>query len=300
MKNCNLWATLPNLANMDAVEAVFCEPLITDVRFNTGSRSPMDIEETLVCLLDLAKKHNKRLWIDIKGRQLRIEQWADPRYDVITLNHKISVTYPAHIVLRNGEECEITRIKDGNQIFVKPVPKKCVGRGQSVNVLSKELQIDGYLTKNDEEYLKCCANIGCSNITASFVECYDDLKAILAIMPKANIISKIESIKGVDFISSSAPIPGLMAARDDLWIECGCDYHKMFAALQRIISVDPAAICASRIFTSLEFRPDIDWADFADLEMMYGMGYRKFMLCDNVCNYVFERAIEAWKAFIND
>ena len=69
--------------------------------------------------------------------------------------------------------------------------------------------------------------------------------------------------------------------------------------LKNIISKDNGAICASKIFSSLEKRREVDFSDFADLELMYNLGYKKFMLCDNICNYKFEKAIKAWEEFIN-
>ena len=123
------------------------------------------------------------------------------------------------------------------------------------------------------------------------------LAQILHILPNAQIVSKIESLKGMAFISQYN-VPNLMAARDDLYLQSGQNYS-MLNHLKTIIERDSGAICASKIFLSLEKRETVDFADFADLELMYNMGYRKFMLCDNVCNYSFAKAIQAWEEFIN-
>ena len=132
---------------------------------------------------------------------------------------------------------------------------------------------------------------------ASFVESFEDLAQIIQFLPKASIISKIESLQGMQFIKQY-PIQGLMSARDDLYIQTGQNYQ-MLNHLRDIISIDPNAICASKIFLSLEKRSKIDFADFADLELMYQMGYRTFMLCDNICNYRLIEAIKGWEDFIN-
>lgn len=303
MKDCALLATLPNLNNETQVKKVFEEPMIVGVRFNTGSPSPLPIVETLHLLTSLAKQHNKKLWIDIKGRQLRVVKWADPRYDVIQISHKVDLVYPATIHFRNGESNEITHVKNGNEIFVRPLPKKAVGAGQSVNILAKEIKIDGYLTTTDKLYLSACAKLHIHNFMASFLESYEDFREILSIVPNADtIVAKIESMKGMQFVSGlpvgQVPLVSLMAARDDLYIECGQDY-KMFAHLRAIIERDPGAICASRILTSLDRGGKVDFADYADLILMYQMGYRRFMLCDNICNYAFDQAIAAWKEFLN-
>lgn len=296
-QNCVLIATLPSLNNMEKVKRVFENPYVSEVRFNTGVRTAYPIEETLEMLKDLSVKYNKKLWIDVKGRQLRIVKWADPLYSCIELNHKVQVLYPAQIYFRNGDRVNITHIKEGNKLFVDPLPREALGAGQSVNIIAKDIEIDDYLTERDKQYLRACKKLDLTYIMASFVEDFEDLKQILHILPSAQIVSKIESLKGISFISHYN-IPNLMAARDDLYLQSGQNYN-MLNHLKTIIKRDNEAICASRIFLSLEKRENVDFADFADLELMYDIGYRKFMLCDNVCNYSFERAIHAWEEFIN-
>ena len=296
-KDCILIATLPSLNNMDKVEKVFSNPHIAEVRFNTGVQTAYSIEETLDMLKNLSIKFNKKLWIDIKGRQLRVTKWADPLYSCIEISHRVQVLYPALVYFRNGDRVNITHIKDGNKLFVDPLPRQALGAGQSVNILAKDVEIEGYLTEKDKLYLRACKKMGLNRIMASFVESFDDLAQILQILPNAQIISKIESLKGISFIEQYN-VPKLMAARDDLYLQSGQNYN-MIKLLRTIISKDSEAICASKIFLSLEKRETVDLADYADLELMYSMGYRKFMLCDNVCNYSFAKAIQAWEEFIN-
>lgn len=296
-QDCVLIATLPSLSNMINVQRVFEDSRVSEVRFNTGAHSPYTIEETLEILKELSMEHGKKLWIDIKGRQLRVSKWADPLYSCIELNHKIQVLYPARIYFRNGDRVNITHVKDGNKLFVYPLPRETLGAGQSVNIIARDIEVDGYLTEKDKQYLSVCKEMDLNYVMASFVETFDDLTEILRVLPNAQIVSKIESLKGVEFISKYN-VPNLMAARDDLYLQCGEDYS-MMSHLKTIIEKDSMAICASKIFLSLEKRESADFADFADLELMYSMGYRRFMLCDNVCNYCFDRAMQAWEMFIN-
>lgn len=297
-KDCTLIATLPSFNNMENIHRILKNPYISEARFNTGVQTPYTVEETLEILKGLFSKYNKKLWIDIKGRQLRVTKWANPLYECIELNHKIQVLYPAQVYLRNGDKVNLTHIKEGNKIFVDPLPKFAVGAGQSVNIIAKDIEIEGYLTEKDKQYLETCNKLNINNIMASFVEKFEDLSEILKILPNAQIVSKIESLKGINFISQCNVMPNLMAARDDLYLQTGEGYD-MLKYLKMIISKDSEAICASKIFLSLEKRETPDFADFADLELMYNMGYRKFMLCDNICNYCFERAIKGWEEFIN-
>lgn len=297
-KRCKLIATLPSLNNMEKVERVLENPYISEVRFNTGAQTPYSVDKTLNILKALSIKYNKKLWIDIKGRQLRVTKWADPLYECIELSHKVQVLYPAKVYFRNGDRVNITHIRDGNKLFVDPLPRYALGAGQSVNIIAKDIEIEGYLTEKDKLYLKACKNKDIDNIMASFVEQYEDLSEILMILPNAKIVSKIESLKGIDFISKYNVVPNLMAARDDLYLQAGEGYN-VIRLLKTIISKDSDAICGSRIFLSLEKRKTPDLADFTDLELMYKIGYRKFMLCDNICNYCFEEAIKSWEEFIN-
>ena len=297
-RDCILIATLPSLSNLRKVESVFQNPLVSEVRFNTGAQTPYSVEETLEILKKLSIEYDKKLWIDIKGRQLRVTKWADPLYSCIEVSHHVQVSYPAQIYFRNGDKVNITHIKDGNKLFVDPLPRQALGAGQSINIIARNIEIEGYLTEKDKQYLTACKKLDLPYIMASFVESFEDLAQILQFLPNAQIVSKIESLKGLAFISQYQ-VPQLMAARDDLYIQTGQN-HSMLTHLKSIIERDSEAICASKIFLSLETRDAIDLADFADLELMYNMGYRRFMLCDNVCNYSFAKAIQAWENFIND
>jgi len=294
-QNCTLIATLPNLSNVERVRKVLSCPEISEARFNTGVSTLMDVNEVVPLLKELSAQYSKRIWLDIKGRQLRIIRWADPQYEAIELNHQISVVYPAQIHFRNGGIRNLTRVK-GNKVIVDHPPQEAVGAGQSVNIIAKDLEIEGcYLTELDKQYLEAAAQQGMNGVYASFVEKFEDLSEIASILPKAEIVSKIESLKGVELVTKSK-IGNLMAARDDLYLQTGQNYS-MMKHLETILRSDSNAICASRIFSSLEKNKAVDFADFSDLTLMYNLGYRRFMLCDNICNYHFDEAISAWKEF---
>ncbi|MDR0979400.1 MAG: hypothetical protein LBL91_05730 [Lachnospiraceae bacterium] len=295
-QGCTLIATLPNLANAEMVRNVLSCPDISEARINTGVSTLMSVDEVVATLKKLSTEYSKRIWVDLKGRQLRIARWADPRYEAIELNHQVEVVYPAKIYFRNGGCRNILRTR-GNQILVDSPPQEAVGAGQSVNIIAKELDVIGYLTELDKQYLEAMSRQEMNGVFASFVERLEDLSDIAAIMPKAEIVSKIESLKGIELITKNR-IGTLMAARDDLYLESGQNYS-MLKHLETIIENDSNAICASRIFTSLEKREHVDLADFSDLTLMYNLGYRRFMLCDNICNYHFNEAICAWREFLN-
>ena len=105
MKNdINLIATLPRLDDKYSIDEIMRNDEISSVRFNSGGDNLMTASEIVSKLKELSEFYHKRIWIDLKGRQLRINAWADPRYDVIELNHDIEVEYPAEIIFKNNNK----------------------------------------------------------------------------------------------------------------------------------------------------------------------------------------------------
>lgn len=291
-----LFATLPAIHEQDLLEEMVAHPSVDAVRYNTGQISPYSAEETIERLVSLTEEHSKDLWIDLKGRQLRITHWAYPRDGGrITLNHSIEVEQPAWMYFRGETRSQIREVQ-GNVVWVDPPPRNAVGEGQAVNIEAARLQIDGYLIDSDRRYLDASAVHGVDQFMLSFVEQEADLDEVRSEFgpDNPNFILKIESAAGVDFVRSSSG-HRLMAARDDLLINVGP--RSILGALEQIIQQDPDAICASRLFSSLERRPQVSMSDISDLELMRKMGYRHFMLSDGICRYHFRPAIEAWEQF---
>lgn len=292
-----LLATLPAAHQVTLIERMLAHPLVDGVRYNVGARSPYSPRETLERLSDRARAAGKRLWIDVKGRQLRIVQWAVPTYGDIVLNHALRVERPAWIWFRGGERSQILEVR-GDRIYVDPPPKSAVGQGQAVNVHGPGLEIEGYLTEEDEEYLEACRSLGLEDVMLSFVEQASDVDAVRARLPGARPVLKIESPKGLAFAASHAPGElRLMAARDDLMINIGEDKAEMLPALDLIASLDPEAIVASRIFAGIERTGEPALADFSDLRLMELLGYRSFLLSDGLCLRHFDEAMRAWSSY---
>lgn len=291
-KDLTLIATLPNINYKDKIIRILECPYIGEVRYNTGTNELMSTKELVNILKMLEDTYKKRIWVDLKGRQLRIAKWADPLYDVVELNHDIEIEYPATILFRNGCVSNILKTR-GNKIIVAPAPKEAVGAGQSVNILAKSLDIKGYLTEKDMELLEHCKEANLNNIMASFVERPSDLSDITSILPNADIVCKIESLKGLKFMLET-PGLSLMAARDDLFIEMG-ESNNIIRALEQIVMMDKEAICASRIFPSLKRKTLPELTDYSDLKLMQLMGYKRFMLDDTISHHHFNEAIASWQ-----
>lgn len=297
-----LIATLPAVFQEELMRKIISHPLIDQVRYNVGACSPYCPKETLKKIFALTNEFDKKLWVDLKGRQLRVVQWATPVYGKIILNHELEVDCPAKVFFRGNEWSEI-KIVRGNVIYVDPPPLHAVGAGQAINVHGNNLQIKGYLTEDDKNYIVAACDIGIKNFMLSFVEDLKDISDADEITggAEAEFILKIESLKGLEFVDlTDTEIfkkHHLMAARDDLMINIGDNKAKILPALLKIISVDPDAILASRIFYGLERDSFVSMGDLSDLRLMQILGYKKFLLSDGICLKHFDKAMQEWKSF---
>ena len=293
-KECSLIVTLPNLNDEDSINEMIKYDEISAFRFNSGVNQLMSNNEVIERLLKIREISGKKVWIDLKGRQLRVKSWGEVNYEAIELNHDIDIEYPAYVLFSDGTSCEIIRCR-GNKILLKSCPFHAVGKGQSLNISAKYLNINGYLTDLDKELIKLSGECGMNDYMASFVEGYEDLSEIFVLNKKCNIVCKIESLKGIKFILENSNL-NLMAARDDLFINSGCSYE-MINYLKNIISKDKNAICASRIFSSLCKSGSVSLSDYEDLEFMYMLGYRNFMLQDDVKGETLKRVLKGFGDF---
>ncbi len=297
-----LIATLPAVFQEDLMRKIIFHPLIDQVRYNVGACSPYSPKETLERILVLTNEFGKKLWLDLKGRQLRIVQWAVPVYGKIILNHELEVDCPARIFFRGNEWSEIKVVK-GNTIYVDPPPFHAIGAGQAINVCGNNLKIKGYLIDDDKDYIKAAGELGIKNFMLSFVETAEDSNEVIEIAKSDDIeiVLKIESLKGLEFIDLTdvgvLKKHHLMAARDDLLINIGEKKAEILSALLKIISIDSDAILASRIFYGLERDGFVSMGDLSDLRLMQLMGYKNFLLSDGICLKHFDKAMQEWKNF---
>lgn len=295
----SLIATLPP-PHLKQMKEVAENAEIDAFRFNTGSRSPLTPYMTIRKILERVPKEN--FWIDIKGRQIRIDMWAVPTFGDIILNRNIKVDLPAMISLRNGETSQIVELQ-GKKIYLDPIPRYVVGAGQSVNIIGNNFNVLGdYLTDIDKQYIEAGRELGVSKYMLSFLEKGSDIAEVLAIDPGAEICGKIESPAGLKLIKNgswSGKKMQLMAARDDLFINVGFNAKKMFEAQRLIIKKDPKAIAASRILTSLERDEEVSLSDLSDVYLLREMGYSNFLLSDGLCSnpVAFQKAVSILRSF---
>lgn len=303
---------------------VIGHPAISGVRINTVMPMRRPLEERLLQLKKVVGK--KDIWIDLKCRQIRTShgfffdapKHADkvvvgdttyvldhsrprthgivktPPWAELTITHNIKLDFskgPIRCYLQDGyDSAYIADVIDGNRLIMLDGPKRVVGGGESINILDPSLEIEGYLTETDEEFIAAAKNVGIHTYMLSYVEQDRDIDALLALDPDAKILAKIESQKGISWAVSSftkyvsKSNISLMAARGDLYVEVGIERPDLIIrALKKIIKVDSRAVLASRILTSLRNGPRPTCSDITDVECMQLMGYQTFMVGDDIC-----------------
>jgi len=261
------------------LDEVARHPLVCGLRLNTVMPLRGEPAEALARLAGLGQP----LWVDLKGRQLRVIGAAIPPYTELRVSHPLRVETPVDAYLSDGAETLRIAAVDGARLILEDGPHRLVGPGESLNILHPSLQIAGTLTETDRAYLAAMAELGLRQVMLSYVERPADVAEVRGLLPDAEILLKIESRRGLEFIRRhGASLGRLMAARGDLYVEI-VRPHRIVGALRQIIAADPEAVVASRIFDSLGRSPVPSSADIGDVAFLLSLGYRTFMLGDTIC-----------------
>ncbi|MCQ3953562.1 hypothetical protein FBQ83_13450 [Chloroflexi bacterium CFX5] len=273
----NAIVTVPPYASF--IDEIAAHPLVSGLRLNTV----MPLRESKRDVLARLSKFKQPLWVDLKGRQLRVAEPAMPPFTEIKLSHAVKVHTPVDAYFSDGNERVRVAAVDGKRLIMEDGPRRMVGPGESVNIVHPSLQIEGTLTETDREYLAAMKELGLTKVMLSYVESVADVEEVKNLLPNAEVVCKIETQKGLDFARREKSEHGqLMAARGDLYVEV-LQPHKIIPALKDIIQADPNAIVASRILDSLAWTPVPVSADISDIAFLLEIGYRAFMLGDQVC-----------------
>jgi pyruvate kinase len=233
--------------------------------------------------LERLRCYGQPLWVDLKGRQLRVVGAAIPPYSEVRLSHTIQVDTPVDAFFSDGTECVRVAAVDGDRLILEDGPRRLIGPGESVNIIHPSLKISGTLTETDKAYLKAMEAVSLHKVMLSYVESVSDIQEVQALLPGAEVMLKIETQRGLDFARKHGSSFGrLMAARGDLYVEV-LRPHRMVSALRQIISADHQAVVASRIFDSLAHHPVPVSADISDAAFLLSLGYRTFLFGDVVC-----------------
>jgi pyruvate kinase len=269
--------TIPPYATF--LEEVARHPLVSGFRLNTV----MPLKESPREALERLSKFGPPLWVDLKGRQLRVAIPAIPPFTEIKLSHKIKVHTPVDAFFSDGNERARVAAVDGDRLIMEDGPRRMIGPGESVNIIHPSLEIEGTLTETDKAYLSSMKELGLTRVMLSYVESAADVQEVRDLLPGAEVVLKIESQRGLEFAKRYGAQHGrLMAARGDLYVEVPHP-HQIISALRVAINGDKNAILASRLFDSLAWQPVPVSADITDAAYLLEIGYRTFMLGDQVC-----------------
>ncbi len=277
----------------DFLAAVAAHPSTAGLRLNTI----MPVAEPEAAVLSRLAALGPPLWVDLKGRQLRVVDAALPPFTTLRLSHAVRCSLPADLFLSDGREharvIAIARAQGdrlrpaddgfGDQLILDRSPRRLVGPGESVNILAEDLQVEGDLTVGDRRWLAAMAQVGQRRVMLSFVESEADVAGVRALLPDAEVAQKIESRRGLAYARETGGRNGrLVAARGDLFVEVGAP-HRILRAMRELIAADPDAIAASRVLSGLAWDPVPTCAELSDLGFLHGLGYRTVMLGDQVC-----------------
>jgi pyruvate kinase len=269
--------TVPPYASF--LEEVARHPLVDGFRLNTV----MPIKESPREVLERLAQYDQPVWADLKGRQLRVVGAAIPPFTEVVLSHRIRVETPVDAYFSDGNERARIVAVDGNRIILEDGPRRLIGPGESVNIIHPSLEIEGTLTETDMAYIAAMKELGMTKAMLSYVETSNDVYELRKLLPKADLLLKIETQRGLEFAKKYGSKHGhLIAARGDLYVEV-LRPHKIIDAVKTIIKADKHAVVASRIFDSLAWSPIPNCADIGDVAFLLEIGYRTFMLGDQVC-----------------
>jgi pyruvate kinase len=261
------------------LEEVAVHPLVAGLRLNTV----MPLAESPAAVLRRLAALGPPLWVDLKGRQLRVVEAAIPPFTAVRLSHRIHVHTPADAFFDDGRQHARIAAVDGDRLILEDGPRRVIGPGESVNIPHPSLRVEGTLTETDRAYLAAMQETGERRVMLSYVESPDDPAAVRALLPEAEILLKIETRRGLDFARThGARLGRLVAARGDLFVEV-IEPHRLVGAMREILRADPGAVVASRLFPSLARHPVPEAPEIGDAAFLLALGYRTFLLGDEVC-----------------
>ncbi len=254
--------------------------IVSGLRLNTVMPVAEPLEDVLKRMQD--NSAGKELWVDLKCRQIRTTGFGVPPFTSIEISHNIKVNLPAKAYFGDREPVTLVRI-DGRKLIFLEGPQRVVGPGESVNIPCPSLRIEGFFTDTDKRYIDAAEKVGIKRYMLSYAEGIEDVTKLRELVPDAEIREKIESRRGLRYVAEQT-VKGrkLMAACGDLFIEVNAP-HEIAPAMDTIIRADPTAIAASRHFPSMEHSPRPTYQDIMSVYGLLHMGYRTFMLGDELC-----------------
>lgn len=301
----NLHVTLwPSFSHFDKF---WKDERLSGIRLNSAMMQGAELDSELAKVSGTFRDWRVPLYFDIKGRQLRVRKvYASSTHLELDLNHNISVETPTVVLFKaGGDRAMLAEVKDGNHLIFEGGPRYMVKEGESLHIRHRSLQVHKPIFCDYElEKIEKVVKAGFQNYYLSYVEDTEEVEQFRDMIgPKAELILKIESAAGLDFVANKfkkTPNTRLMAARGDLFVELARP-HDILHAVKTIVRKDPEAFVGSRILLSVIHSPVPECDDFSDLAWLKDIGYKNFLLCDELClkGDLLSRAVNVFDAFRN-
>lgn len=275
------------------------DPDVSGIRMNGLLFKASNLAEHYAKIpVHLREPSAKLLWLDAKGRQLRVEEAEYfPDHLELVMNHTINLPTPHSIIFKAGEDWATVEKVDGRRLILRGdgFPKYRVRPGDSVHFRDSNVRItDSLFTADEKEKILQAVKLGFKNFYLSYVESERDVQEFQELVGRdANLILKIENQRGLEYVAKSFETYHrscgndhgnirLACARGDLYVEVEKPHH-ILDAQKLIIEKDKRAIVGSRLLLSL-FKSTVPaCSDVNELGLLSQMGYRNFLLCDDLC-----------------
>lgn len=293
-----LWPAFPHFHRFAA------DPRINGIRCNSAMMEASEIDENFVSEIEAA---NVSLWFDIKAMQLRVREvlcGTDCDHLEFRLNRPIKCHTPCPVWFKAGEDCaKLVEIRDGTHLVFDGGPKFEVKTGESIHIRNPELEVGGPVFLDyEKEKIEKVVKLGFSRFYLSYVydqKHVDEFRELIG--ADAKVILKIENKWGLQWVADAykrQPNTFLAAARGDLFIEIDRP-DQIMTACKLIIEKDPNAVVGSRMLLSCISQSVPSCADLNELAWLYDVGYRNFLLCDELClkESLLARAVNVFDAF---
>lgn len=298
-----LWPSLPYFERYSHDARV-----MGGIRLNSAMLGLSDLDRELEIIR--AVRPRAPLFFDVKGRQMRVVEATVSETDhhlEIVLNHPIQVETPVPVLFKSSIGCAILDHleEDGRRLVFRDAPDDnyLVHAGESIHIRHPSLRVLGPIfTDLEKEKIAKVHAAGCTRWFLSYVESARDLDEFQELVGRdAELRLKIESQNGMRYVANEfrkRDNVSLVAARGDLYVEVERP-HEIARFTKEIIAADPEATVGSRLLLSTLESPVPSCADFSELAWLYDIGYRRMMLCDEMClrEDLLSRAVDAFDQF---
>jgi pyruvate kinase len=291
-----LWPSFPHFGKFAQ------DKRLSSIRLNTAMVNSYELEKEFSLARSI--KDSIPLYFDIKGRQLRVEESMPYKSHLeLKINHPVSVKTPTMVLFKAGADRALLKeVKDGNVLIFDGGPSYLVNAGESFHIRHPSLEVSGpQFTPHEIDKIEKAKKAGFDRFFLSYTQSQKDVDEFRDYIGKSELFLKIEDKKGLAYVANDFKKDdktSLMAARGDLYVELDRP-HQIIGALKLIADKDPRAAVGSRILLSTINDPVPSCADFCEMAWLYDIGYKRMMLCDELClkDELLSRAINAFESF---